>query len=73
MQGRGLAPARADQPLDLLEQAVELDGLGVVVVAARHQGLFAVARHGVRGERDDRDSGGLGRRLDAARRLPAAS
>ena len=38
------------------EQAGELDGLGVVVVAAGLERLLAVAGHGVRGQGDDRDA-----------------
>ena len=46
---------RAEQRLDLVEQPLQLDRLGVVVVAARRHRLLAIAGHRVRGERDDRD------------------
>src|SRR5262249_50112759 len=58
----GKSPARsamrrppAEQPLDLAEQAGELDRLGVILVAAGGEGLLAVAGHGVGGQGDHRD------------------
>ena len=67
-----VAPSRPEVALEDVEQVVALDGLGEVVV---HPGLdapLAVARHRVRGHRDDRHArpalGGLAG-ADAARRL----
>ena len=51
---------RPEERLDLPQQPGQLDGLGVVVVAARGQRLVAIARHRVRGQRDHRDVAGAG-------------
>ena len=61
---------RAEQPLDLADQAVEFDRLGIVIVAAGLDRLFAVAAHGVRRQPDHRHAarGIVG--LDASGRLP---
>src|SRR3954469_6643254 len=57
--------------LDLVDEAREVDGLGVVVVAAGLEGLLAVAGHGVRREGDDRDGAGERVGLEAPGRFPA--
>src|SRR5271156_2562312 len=62
---------RGEHPLDLGEQAVEFYGFGLEIVAAGGDRLLAVARHRVRGQRDDRDVAGRGVGLQAPRRLPA--
>ena len=49
-------PARPSSASIFCEQAGEIDGLGVEVVAAGGDGLLAVAGHGMRGERDHRDA-----------------
>src|SRR6516164_4383613 len=56
---------------DLGQQAVELDGLGVEIVAAGGERLLAVAGHRVCAERDDRNVARRRIGLEAARRLPA--
>ena len=53
---QALAALREDG-VDLGGELREVHGLRVVVVAARRERLLAVARHRVRGERDDRDAG----------------
>ena len=40
--------------MDLGEEASELDWFGLVIVAARLEGLIPVAGHGVGGERNHR-------------------
>ena len=50
------AGSRGERLLDLGEQAVEFDRLRVEFVAAARQRLLAVARHRMRGQRDDRDA-----------------
>src|SRR5262245_16930740 len=57
-------PQRRDQPL-------ELDRLGVELVAAGGERLFAGARERMRRERDDRDVARLRVLLQSPRRLPA--
>src|SRR5918911_3171857 len=67
----GCSATRAQQRLDLLEQAWELNRFGVVVVAAGRQRFVAIARHGVRRQGDDRNRARLRRRLELPGRLPA--
>ena len=43
-----------DQPLHLVQEPVEVDGLGIEVITPRSQCPLAVTRHGMRAERDDR-------------------
>ena len=45
--------AVTDQPFHLTKQPVKIDGLGVEVITACSQRPLAVARHGMRAERDD--------------------
>jgi len=56
--------------LDFCEQAGEVDGFGVVVVAAGGEGFFAVACHGVCGEGDHGDFAELWVGFDSARGFP---
>src|SRR6516162_8329743 len=66
--GRGL---RGQGPLDLGEQAIEFDGLGVEIVAAGGERLLAVARHCVRAQCDNRYVTRRRVGLEPPRRLPA--
>src|SRR5258708_2297494 len=56
---------------DFPDQAVEADGLGVEVVGACRERAFAVAGHGMGGQRDDRDGPGFFVRLELPDGLPA--
>ena len=59
------------QALDLADEAVEFHRLGVVIVAAGLDGLFAIPAHGVRRQPEHRHAAGGVIGHEAARRLPA--
>src|SRR5262249_42068322 len=63
--------ARCEKTLDLLYESLELDRLGIVLVAPCGERLLAVAAHGVRGQTDDRHVMCVAVGLDASRFLPA--
>jgi hypothetical protein len=48
-----------------------VDRFGVELVAPRRQRALAIARHRVRGQRDDRNAGGARIGFQAPRRLPS--
>src|SRR5262249_53511423 len=62
--GREHAPNGRDQP-------IELDRLGVELVAPRRERLFALAGERMRGQRDDGDVAGLRIALEPSRGFPA--
>src|SRR5262249_5413426 len=69
-----LAPSLARPrriPPELCDQPLEFDRLGIELVAAGGERLFAGAGECMRGERDDRDVAGLRIVLEPPRRLPA--
>ena len=62
---------RVEQPVHLLQQAGEVDRLGVEVVAAGVERLLAIADHGVRGQGDDRDVAAWPDRPSGGARTPS--
>jgi hypothetical protein len=69
--GRSDRQGRADEALDLLDDAPGLDGLGEVAVAASVDGLLAILLEGMGGESDDGDGAGCAIGLESASSLPA--
>src|SRR5690606_22424697 len=61
-----------EEALDLAQKPGEVDGLGVIVVAAGLQRPFAVPGHGVGSQGQDRNGLGPLVGLDTARSLPPA-
>src|SRR5215467_6408184 len=56
--------------LDLFQQALKFDRLGIVIVASRLDRFFSISHHRMGGKRDDRNGSGFRRRFKQARRFP---
>ena len=60
-----------EKALNLREQAIQLNRLGVVIIAACRHGFLPIARHGMRRQGDHWDGPGFRLRLEPSRGFPA--